>query len=166
MYVFRFTAIHFIVLPTNSYLSRAVALNLTFISFTQDSRLTLQRYLVLPEPTVSAHKHLLSHHLAPQIDTLIAKSESNIEAQRSKIKRLEEHYSLLEQAKLPSLPNISAEGPAGGVDTSDLGEGEEGMDDQLVGVDLKDITPAQRRKIMMLKGKRTRLERERNELGM
>jgi hypothetical protein len=33
-------------------------------------------------------------------------------------------------------------------------------------VDLKDITPAQRRKIMMLKGKRTRLERERNELGM
>ena len=70
---------------------------------------------------------------------------------------------MLDQAKLPVLADDSTEerGPGDGV-----GEAEEGMDDQLVGVDLKDITPAQRRKIMMLKGKRTRLERERSELGL
>lgn len=42
----------------------------------------------------------------------------------------------------------------------------ETMEDQLGGVDLKETDVAQRRKIMLLKGKRTRLERERQELGL
>lgn len=122
----------------------------------------MQRYLVLPEPTVSAHKHVLSQHLAPQIDTLITKSESNIEAQRTKIKRLEERLSLLEQAKLPVLPDETASAE----DSADAGDDSDAMEDKLQGVDLKEINPAQRRKIMLLKGKRARLEKERQQLRL
>ena len=124
-----------------------------------------QRFLVLPETTVHTHKAALAHHLTPQIENLIAKTESSLEAQRAKIKRLEEKLSILEDAR--GVSRGMDDGPmpvqAGVVD--DVGE-EQSMDSQLDDVDMKGLDAAQRKRMIMLKGKRRRLEAERQALGL
>lgn len=51
--------------------------------------------LVLPEPTIAAHKAALSHSLAPQIDHLIAKTDSMVESEKTKVGNLEERVRVL-----------------------------------------------------------------------
>ena len=113
---------------------------------------------------MQAHKNLLSQALAPQIDGLIAKAESSIDAQRAKIARLEERLAILQQSRAAPTQ------PAQNDSTSSIDHGENDQDDvwdsKLEGIDMKALTPAQRRQFIMLKGKRKRLEEERNTLGV
>ena len=129
------------------------------------SRTHTQRFLVLPETTVHTHKAALAHHLTPQIENLISKAESSLEAQRAKIKRLEEKLSILEDARGASSGGVDDKQAPAQPPVDDFDE-DQSMDSQLEDVDLRGLDAAQRKRLIMLKGKRRRLEAERQALGL
>jgi len=149
--------------PTNTYVPPP--LHTTISSLARGWLAWPQHYLVLPHPTILAHKSALSTSLAPQIDQLITKAESSVEAEQGRVKRLEERLSILQSARLPLLPETSfrehdTEEEIGGVGVEEEDEGS-----KLVGLEMKELNPAQRRKVVMLKAKRERLEKERARLA-
>lgn len=115
-----------------------------------------------------AHKSALGSSLAPQVDQLITRAESAVESEKARVARLEERLSILQAAQLPPdlLPVRST--AAAGVPGLD-GEGGEGEDGEgegsaLDGLNMGELTAAQRRRVVMLRGKRQRLEKEKRRL--
>jgi DASH complex subunit SPC19 len=133
----------------------------------------LQHFLLLPHPTILAHKSALSASLAPQIDQLIARAESLVESESGRLQRLEERLQILQSAKLPVVEGgVRHPGTFVGEGEREGGEGrgaqmKDGNDggSRLEGLDPKELNPAQRRKVAMLRGKRERLEKERAALA-
>lgn len=78
--------------------------------------------------------------------------------------RLEERLSILQAAQLPlsADPVVSHPTSGGGMDSADLDGAEESS--ALDGLSMADMSAAQRRKVIMLRGKRQRLEKERRKL--
>ncbi|RXK35773.1 hypothetical protein M231_06959 [Tremella mesenterica] len=132
-------------------------------------------YLVLPQPTIQSYKSSLSSTLAPQIDALISRADNLLQEESIHMNRLEERLGILQSAKLPEVSNTSSEVTGSGNRRSKADEvnrgrkGDEGDTkggSKLEGIEMKDLNPAQRRKIIMLRGKRERLEKERERLNM
>ncbi|KAI5452961.1 hypothetical protein NCC49_006495 [Naganishia albida] len=113
-------------------------------------------YLLLPDPLLQEYKTELADSLVPQINTLVERAEEVIQRDEKKMKSLEERLNIIRSNKtsetepttssgiqrsaFPSFPTASA-------------------------LDMKALNPAQRRKLVMLKGKRERLERELARMG-
>jgi DASH complex subunit SPC19 len=81
------------------------------------------------------------------------------------VANLEERLSIVQSARnttqiLPPQPEEVVEREEEDEDEEDGGWGKSKLD----GLELKSLTVAQRRKVIMLKGKRERLERERRDL--
>ena len=122
---------------------------------------------MLPYPTILAHKSALTTSLAPQIDTLISKAESHIGASSGKIQRLEERLGILQSARLPVLEELRTSIPktfADGLEVEEQDVGGAGEERYLDGLEMRELSVAQRRKVVMLKGKRERLDKERAKL--
>ncbi|OXH34268.1 DASH complex subunit SPC19 [Cryptococcus neoformans] len=121
-------------------------------------------FLVLPEPTIAAHKAALSHSLAPQIDHLIAKTDSMVESEKTKVGNLEERLRILESARLSAsastMRNVSS-----GRSTKTVSNTCDDTSSKISGLNMKDLSILQRKKVMQLKAKRDRLEREMARLG-
>ncbi|ORY22033.1 Spc19-domain-containing protein [Naematelia encephala] len=129
-------------------------------------------YLLLPHPTIQSHTAALSTSLAPQIDALITKAENLVQGQSGRVDRLAERLSILQSARLPR------SNPTPIVDTDktvkSTGLGPERGDEQgtegnqqsckISHLEMKDLSVGQRRKVVMLRGKRERLEKEREKL--
>ncbi|WVW84979.1 hypothetical protein I302_107015 [Kwoniella bestiolae CBS 10118] len=114
-------------------------------------------FLVLPEPTILAHKSALSTSLAPQIDQLIVRAEGMVEHEKSRVSTLEERLIILQSARSPildELPNASL--PSSLVEEKDPQDTSCKISD----LNLRELSILQRKKVMMLKQKRERLERE------
>ncbi|KAK8858862.1 hypothetical protein IAR55_003093 [Kwoniella newhampshirensis] len=124
-------------------------------------------FLVLPEPTISAHKSALASSLAPQIDQLIAKAEHMVESEKAKVANLEERLRILESARLPSQTSAKSS-PLSSLSVGSLNDNGEEKDTtcQINDVNMKDLSILQRKKVMGLKQKRERLEREMARLGI
>jgi DASH complex subunit SPC19 len=127
-----------------------------------------QHFLVLPATHVQSHQSAVSHSLAPQIEALIVKAENAIASQSKKVSNLEERFAIVQSARVPPvavLPTLPAEDQGDrDQDIEDVDEGDSWGKSRLDGLEIKELTVAQRRKVIMLKGKRERLERERREL--
>lgn len=77
---------------------------------------------------------------------------------------LEERLAIVRSARpVSARPPVREEPADEGFDGEEEEEDEVGRS-KLDGLDLKELTVAQRRKVIMLRGKRERLERERREL--
>jgi DASH complex subunit SPC19 len=125
----------------------------------------IQRYLVLPTNIIQAHKHVLSQTLTPQIDNLLIRAETHLTSQGSKIARLEERLKLVEKARLPPMPlrERVVSHPRSFAGLVGLEHGEEGgggEGSKLNGLEMRDLSIVQRRKVMMLRSKRERMEKE------
>ena len=130
-----------------------------------------QHYVVLPQPTITHHLSALSTSLAPQIQTLIQKAEALVETQSTQVRNLEQRLEMIESAMLP-VSSRSTTAASSGDDALEsaqggISEGGEGDNNDKVaaprGLDslaMKDMNPTQRRKVIMLKSKRKRLEEE------
>ena len=96
------------------------------------------------------------------------------------MKRLEERLRILQSARLPVVPPPSVgdvsglRGDVNGLrgDVSGLRGEEEGGEDgvgeegsRIAGLEMKELDPAQRRRVVMLRGRRERLEKERARLA-
>ncbi|OCF56832.1 DASH complex subunit SPC19 [Kwoniella mangroviensis CBS 10435] len=117
-------------------------------------------FLVLPEPTILAHKSALSSSLAPQIDQLIAKAESMVEYEKSKVSTLEERLSILQSARTPPInpqPSNPTSLPASLAEETD---NKQDTSCKISDLNLRELSILQRKKVMMLKQKRERLEKE------
>ncbi|KAL7420555.1 hypothetical protein Q5752_004506 [Cryptotrichosporon argae] len=119
-------------------------------------------FLVLPAPVITQHKAALSSSLAPQIDGLIARAETLLEGERGKLENLEARLEIIHSARLPAASAPRAPPSADGHDLPPLPPGQTYLDQ----LDAKDLAPAQRRKVAMLRGKRERLEKEKARLGL
>lgn len=92
-----------------------------------------------------------------------------VEAEKAKVVNLEERLSILQSARLPRQQQEEYKKRKEKQDhlememDTDRGVGE-GEGSKLDGLDMKELNMAQRRKVMMLKGKRERLEKERARL--
>ncbi|WVR06586.1 hypothetical protein IAU60_003618 [Kwoniella sp. DSM 27419] len=112
-------------------------------------------YLVLPEPTISAHKSALATSLAPQIDQLIVKAETQVDTEKSKVANLEERLRILEMAR-PKPAAQAQSAPSTAAVTclpTDTGS-------KIADLNLRELSILQRKKVMMLKAKREKLEKE------
>ncbi|WWD18754.1 hypothetical protein CI109_103209 [Kwoniella shandongensis] len=129
-------------------------------------------FLVLPEPTISAHKSALATSLAPQIDQLISKAEHMVESEKAKVANLEERLRILESARLPSSQPQTTKSSLHSSTFSSLSSNdtnnkqEKDTSCQIVDLNMKDLSILQRKKVMALKQKRERLEREMTRLGV
>lgn len=128
---------------------------------------SLQHFLLLPYPTILTHKSALSTSLAPQIDTLVNRAEALLSSESLRVKNLEDRLNILHSARLPHIEPVRPAHPrtfAREAREAD-GAGEEAAGgSRLDGLEVKDLNPAQRRKVAMLRGKRERLEKERRAL--
>ncbi|GFZ50560.1 hypothetical protein JCM24511_08317 [Saitozyma sp. JCM 24511] len=124
-------------------------------------------FLLLPYPTILTHKSALSTSLAPQIDTLVNRAEALLSSESLRVKNLEDRLNILHSARLPHIEPVRPAHPrtfAREAREAD-GAGEEAAGgSRLDGLEVKDLNPAQRRKVAMLRGKRERLEKERRAL--
>ena len=142
---------------------------------------TIQHYVVLPQPTISHHLSALSTSLAPQIQILIQKAETLVENQSGQVKNLEQRLEMIESAMLPPASSRSTsngrdddsglqttQGDVGEeVERAGEGEGKEegrSVSRGLDGLSMTDMNPIQRRKVLMLRSKRKKLEEERARL--
>ncbi|WVF68774.1 hypothetical protein IAT40_003546 [Kwoniella sp. CBS 6097] len=123
-------------------------------------------YLVLPEPTIVAHKSALGASLAPQIEQLIVRAEGLVGSEKAKVANLEERLRILESARLPppSPPSISSHTLASQSTSTNSDLADVDTSCKITDVDMKGLSIFQRKKIMMLKQKRERLEREMRRL--
>ncbi|WVQ84378.1 hypothetical protein IAT38_006530 [Cryptococcus sp. DSM 104549] len=122
-------------------------------------------FLVLPEPTIMAHKSALAASLAPQIDQLIAKAEGAVDAEQTKVAHMEERLRILESARLPAPEPIrpSSSGLPGGANTASQ---KTDTSCKIADLNVKELSILQRKKMMMLKQKRERLEKEMARLSV
>ena len=97
--------------------------------------------------------------MAPQIETLISKAERRIKAQWDTISNMEQRLEILSSNPLPDLSSSSAVPTLDG-DGLSTGGPAAGLEQ----LELKDLNPAQRRHVVVLKNKRKRLEEERRKL--
>ncbi|WWC62879.1 uncharacterized protein I303_105477 [Kwoniella dejecticola CBS 10117] len=122
-------------------------------------------FLVLPEPTILAHKSALSTSLAPQIDQLIVKAETMVDGEKSKVNTMEERLKILESAKIPpaeaEIQHANPLSNSTNTSKSSAGQGT-GTDTscKIAELNMRDLSILQRKKVMMLKTKRERLEKE------
>jgi DASH complex subunit SPC19 len=94
----------------------------------------------------------------------VNRAEALLSSESLRVKNLEDRLNILHSARLPSIeparpahPRTFAREAEGSVD-------EEAGGSRLEGLEVKDLNPAQRRKVAMLRGKRERLEKERRAL--
>lgn len=134
--------------------------------------LITQHYLVLPATQVQSHQSALSHSLAPQIEALIAKAEVVVSSQAKRVTNLEERLEIVRSAARQQLgaaaqasvsAGATAAAGAGADETQEADDADVGRS-KLDGLEMRELTVAQRRKVVMLRGKRDRLEREWREL--
>ncbi|WVQ96301.1 hypothetical protein IAU59_003405 [Kwoniella sp. CBS 9459] len=122
-------------------------------------------YLVLPEPTIAAHKSALGTSLAPQIEQLIVRAEGLVDSEKAKVANLEERLRLLESARLPPTSPTPSSAKTNTLLAQQKVDGlTADTACKIADVDMKGLSVFQRKKIMMLKQKRERLEREMKRL--
>lgn len=121
---------------------------------------------MLPAPTVQAHKAALSRALAPQIEALMAKAETAIQAQQQKVQRLEERLQLFTTAQesVQAAPAPSYGGLGGEGDEEEQAEGEDALESKIQGIDETELSAGQKRKLIMLRAKRKALEAQKARL--
>ncbi|OCF39702.1 DASH complex subunit SPC19 [Kwoniella heveanensis CBS 569] len=131
-------------------------------------------YLVLPEPTIAAHKSALGASLAPQIEQLIVRAEGLVDSENAKVANLEERLRILESARLPpsspqtglSFLSRSTRDTATASTTATTDNNVPADTScKIADVDMKGLNVLQRKKMMMLKQKRERLEKEMKRLA-
>ncbi|GHJ85019.1 hypothetical protein NliqN6_1421 [Naganishia liquefaciens] len=116
-------------------------------------------YLLLPDPLLQGYKAELADSLKPQINTLVERAEEVIQRDEKKMKSLEERLAIIRSNKTtsptdptpPSDPSHQSAFPT--------------TRSAPPSFDMKALNPTQRRKMVMLKGKRERLERELARMG-
>lgn len=108
-------------------------------------------FLLLPAPLLKQYKGELADSLSPQIETLIERAERILEREEAKKAGLKERLELLKSAQPSTRPTaikpitVKPMKPFPSSSTT---------------LDVKELNPMQRRKMMILKGKRERLEKE------
>ncbi|WWC88400.1 uncharacterized protein L201_003311 [Kwoniella dendrophila CBS 6074] len=131
-------------------------------------------FLLLPEPTILTHKSALASSLAPQIDQLITKAENMVQSENSKLVTLEERLKILESSKLPTISSSSSNSNNANNNKFNLSSSTFNNDNdndgtenekqdtscKVTNINTKDLSITQRRKLMMLKSKREKLEKE------
>ncbi|KAJ9114149.1 hypothetical protein QFC20_001665 [Naganishia adeliensis] len=114
-------------------------------------------YLLLPDPLLQEYKTELADSLVPQINMLVERAEEVIQRDEKKMKSLEERLTIIRFNKTSSdAEPSSSNGPQQSAFASTSAT---------PAFDTKALSPAQRRKMVMLKGKRERLERELARMG-
>jgi DASH complex subunit SPC19 len=138
---------------------RAKAIIIALIILVGSPRADFQKFLVLPQTTISTHLSSTSSLLSPEITKLLKRAEQLVEAERTKLAGIEKTIDILQSASLPtSRPTPS---------NDDNGEGEGDIwNDKLDGIELRGLDIVQVKKIRMLRNKRERLEKERVKLGL
>ncbi|WVQ65350.1 uncharacterized protein L199_003526 [Kwoniella botswanensis] len=117
-------------------------------------------FLVLPEPTILAHKSALSSSLAPQIDQLIVKAENMVEHEKSKVSTLEERLNILQSARSPRINSQPSNPISSPVSLAEETGNKQDTSCKISDLNLRELSILQRKKVMMLKQKRERLEKE------
>ncbi|RSH81897.1 uncharacterized protein EHS24_008094 [Apiotrichum porosum] len=147
--------------PSNDYLNSMEEC----VKATEGCAATLGQAITNFEPGVAdlprLKKVLHNHH----IDALLSRGESLVAAESQQLDRLEEKLALVQAAqanRLPAAPRL----PGTFKDLDAAAADEDETRNRLEGVDLKDITLAQRRKIGFLRNRRDKLEKERARLAM
>lgn len=116
-----------------------------------------QKFLVLPQTTISTHLSSTSSLLSPEITKLLKRAEQLVEAERTKLAGIEKTIDILQSASLPtSRPTPS----------NDDNREEDIWNDKLDGIEVRGLDIVQVKKIRMLRNKRERLEKERVKLGL
>ncbi|KAJ9117580.1 hypothetical protein QFC22_004430 [Naganishia vaughanmartiniae] len=123
-------------------------------------------YLLLPDPLLQEYKTELADSLVPQINTLVERAEEVIERDEKKMKSLEERLAIIRANKNPSEQDAQQTNPSTArartatafVSSSSAGGAAKNI--PTPAFDAKSLNPAHRRKLVMLKGKRERLEKE------
>jgi DASH complex subunit SPC19 len=122
-------------------------------------RADFQKFLVLPQTTISTHLSSTSSLLSPEITKLLKRAEQLVEAERTKLAGIEKTINILQSASIPPPSSRSTK--------TDQGDDEEGIwNDKLDGIELRGLDIVQVKKIRMLRNKRERLEKERIKLGL
>jgi DASH complex subunit SPC19 len=121
----------------------------------------MQKFLVLPQTTISTHLSSTSSLLSPEITKLLKRAEQLVEAERTKLAGIEKTINILQSASLPT----SRPTPSNDDNREEDGDG--GIwNDKLDGIELRGLDIVQVKKIRMLRNKRERLEKERIKLGL
>jgi DASH complex subunit SPC19 len=138
---------------------RAKAIMIKLIILEGYPRADFQKFLVLPQTTISTHLSSTSSLLSPEITKLLKRAEQLVEAERTKLNGIEKTINILQSASIPP-PSSRSTKP-------DEGDDEEGIwNDKLDGIELRGLDIVQVKKIRMLRNKRERLEKERVKLGL
>jgi DASH complex subunit SPC19 len=138
---------------------RAKAIIIELIILDGYPRADFQKFLVLPQTTISTHLSSTSSLLSPEITKLLKRAEQLVEAERTKLAGIEKTINILQSASIPP-PSSRSTKP-------DEGDDEEGIwNDKLDGIELRGLDIVQVKKIRMLRNKRERLEKERIKLGL
>ncbi|ORX37129.1 hypothetical protein BD324DRAFT_624898 [Kockovaella imperatae] len=134
-----------------------------------------QHFLLLPHPTISSYQSTMSTTMAPHIQDLISRAERALQAQSDVLANMEQKLDILSSAEAlsaipPAAPSLSpgstAAAPSSAYDrTSDSSDHEDGTHGRtLDSLEIKELNPAQRRAVVVLKNKRKRLEEEKKRL--
>jgi DASH complex subunit SPC19 len=92
----------------------------------------------------------------------VNRAEALLSSESLRVKNLEDRLNILHSARLPNIEPVRPAHPRTFAREAEGPGEEEGS--RLEGLELKDLNPAQRRKVAMLRGKRERLEKERRAL--
>lgn len=126
----------------------------------------MQRFLVIPNTTVHAHMAHLSTSLKPQIDALITRAEDLVEHEKDHVGSLEKRLAIMQSASVPvPLPLASNTDGQEHEEGQERGDGID-LECQLDDIDIRSLSVLQRRRIMLLRSKREKLERERIKYGL
>ncbi|KAJ9119425.1 hypothetical protein QFC24_005658 [Naganishia onofrii] len=124
-------------------------------------------YLLLPDPLLQEYKTELADSLVPQINTLVERAEEVIERDEKKMKSLEERLAIIRANKDPTdadtqqTKSTNARNPTiTAFASSSSASAVAAKHAPTPTFDVKSLNPAHRRKIVMLKGRRERLEKE------
>ncbi|KAG7575485.1 hypothetical protein FFLO_00304 [Filobasidium floriforme] len=122
-----------------------------------------RHFLLLPEPLLRQYKGELAEDLSPQIDTLIDRAEKAISRHEKRAGDLRQTLELvknssLDPATLPSSTNSTSTIAQSKPNSSARNPGK-------IPFDMKQLDAAQKRRFIMLKGKKDRLERELSKLS-
>jgi DASH complex subunit SPC19 len=114
--------------------------------------------LVLPQQIIQTHLSSTSASLGPDIQRLLHRAETLVEAEKTKLQGIEKTINILQSASIPA-PTRSQE---------DLEEEKEEdiWSSKTDGLEMKGLDMVQIKKIRMLRNKRERLEKERVKLGL
>ncbi|KAJ9098283.1 hypothetical protein QFC21_004612 [Naganishia friedmannii] len=129
-------------------------------------------YLLLPDPLLQEYKIELADSLVPQINTLVERAEEVIQRDEKKMKSLEERLAIIRANKNPTDPDAlqtksanARNATATAFPSSSSSAVAAAKHVPTPTFDTKSLNPAHRRKMVMLKGRRERLEKELARLG-